>query len=351
MMATVTIHDVAAHAGVSISTVSRALSGTGYVNAERRRQIQQAAEDLGYVPHASAQSLRSKHSGLIGVVVGDLGNPHTVDLVNSIQKFAGDRGYTVLFTSVAGASETQERAALQAILRQRPDGLIVATLQTPTSDRLLRQAGHSGLPTILIGRALPEVGIDSISSNYQRGSEVLFDYLLELGHRRIAFLGADISEAEHIGRLRGYLSALRRARIKLRTAWVVGDGEHGQPSYPSFLTGYRGAKRLLQLPHRPTAIMARNDITAVGAIQAIREAGLSVPEDISVTGFDNIPLAGSIAPALTTMSQSTEKEGELAAEFLLGRLERPNEVIPPRILTLECSLIVRASTARVERVG
>ena len=92
--------------------------------------------------------------------------------------------------------------------------------------QLLRQAGHSGLPTILIGRALPEVGIDSISSNYQRGSEVLFDYLLELGHRRIAFLGADISEAEHIGRLRGYLSALRRARIKLRTAWVVGDGEH-----------------------------------------------------------------------------------------------------------------------------
>lgn len=346
-MTTPTIHDVAALAGTSISTVSRALSGTGYVNAERRRQILRAVEELGYVPHASAQSLRSRHSGLIGVVVGDLGNPHTVDLVNSIRKFTGDRGYTVLFTSVADAGEAREREALQAMLRQRPDGLIVATLQTSVSDRLLQQAGDSGLPTILIGRALPEAGVDSICSNYQRGSETLTDYLLELGHRRIAFLGAEISEAEHIGRLRGYLAALRRARIKLRSAWVIGDGEPGKPSYPGFLTGYRGAKHLLKLPNRPTAIMARNDITAVGAIQAIREAGLSVPEDISVAGFDNIPLAGFIAPALTTMSQSTEKEGELAAEFLLGRLERPDEAIPPRTLTLECNLIVRASTARV----
>lgn len=346
MVTVPTIHDVAARAGVSISTVSRALSGSGYVRAERRRLIFQAAEELGYVPHASAQSLRSRHSGVIGVVVGSMDNPHTVDLVNSIQSFAGDRGYTVLFTSVTDAGEVREREALQAMLRQRPDGLIVATLQSPVSDRLLRQAGNSGLPTILIGRSLADAGVDSISSNYQRGSEVLTDYLLDIGHRRIAFLGAAFSEAEHIGRLRGYLVALRRARIKIRQAWIVGDNEPGKPSYPTFLTGYFGAKRLLQLPSRPTAIMARNDIAAIGAIQAIREAGLSVPDDISVAGFDNIPLAGYIAPALTTMSQPTEKEGELAAEFLLGRLERPDEVIPPRKLILECNLIVRASTTR-----
>ena len=345
-MANLTIHDVAARAGVSISTVSRALRGIGYVNAKKREQVLQAAAELGYVPHASAQALRAQRSGVIGVVAGDLGNPHTVALINSIQKFVGDRGYTALFTSVINDGEAMEQSALQTMLRQRPDGLIVATLQTRISDHLLQQAGGAGLPTVLIGRSLSNSGVDSISSNYQRGSETLTDYLLDLGHRRIAFVGADISEAEHIGRLRGYLASMQRARIKVRPAWVVGDDKPMRPYYPTSLTGYRGAKRLLQLPSRPTAIMARNDVTAIGVIQAVNEAGLSVPGDISVTGFDDIPLAGFIAPALTTMSQPTEKEGELAAEFLLGRLERPNEVIPPRTLTLECNLIVRASTAR-----
>ncbi len=102
---------------------------------------------------------------------------------------------------------------------------------------------------------------------------------------------------------------MQRARIKIRTAWVIGDEKPGRPYYPTSLTGYRAAKRLLQLPSRPTAIMARNDVTAIGVIQAIKEAGLSVPGDISVTGFDDIPLAGFIAPALTTMSQPTEKRG------------------------------------------
>lgn len=346
-MANVTIHDVAARAGASISTVSRALRGVGYVSEKKRAQILAAAAALGYVPHASAQALRARRSGVIGVVAGDLGNPHTADLVNSIQKFVGERGYTALFTSVTSDGEAMEQKALQTMLRQRPDGLIVATLQTRVSDHLLQQANRAGLPTTLIGRSLSNDGVDSISSNYQGGCETLTDYLLGLGHRRIAFVGADLSEAEHVGRLRGYLASMQRARLKVRPAWVVGDDKPARPYYPTSLTGYRGAKRLLQLPSRPTAIMARNDVTAIGVIQAINEAGLSVPSDISVTGFDDIPLAGFIAPALTTMSQPTEKEGELAAEFLLGRLERPNEAIPPRTLTLECSLIVRASTARV----
>ena len=345
MNANPTIHDVAACAGVSISTVSRALRGTGYVNAEKREQILRVAMELGYVPHAGAQGLRTQRSGVIGVVLGDLGNPHTATLANSIQRYLGERGYAAVFVSVASDGDAMEQRALQTMLRQRPDGLIVATLQTRVSDRMLQQACGTGLPAILIGRSLPEAGIDAITSNYQRGSQTLTDYLLELGHRRIAFIGADMSEAEHVGRLRGYLASLKRARIKLRPAWVIGDDNPARPYYPTSLTGYRAAKRLLQQPSRPTAIMARNDVTAIGVLQAVKEAGLSVPDDISVTGFDNIPLAGFIAPALTTMSQPTEKEGELAAEFLLRRLEHPDEAIAPRSIVLECDLIVRASTA------
>ena len=341
-----TIVDVAARAGTTTATVSRALNGTGYVRAERRRSILEAAAELGYVPHASAQLLRSSRSRMLGVMVGDLANPRSASLINSVQAVAVERGYTTLFASVPDSGSQSEQDVLQAFLRQRPEGLVLATLQTRESDRLLGELAGRGMPVALVGRALDSARIDSISADYRRGGDTITTHLLDLGHRRIAFLGAQLSESDQVGRLRGYLDALKRARIQVRPAWVIGDarGPHG-PSYPTFLTGYQGAQRLLQLPLRPTAIVARNDVTAVGALQALKDAGLRVPADISVTGFDNIALAPAIAPALTTMSHPTEEVGRLAAEFLIARLERPEEPIAPRNIVLQCNLIVRASTA------
>jgi LacI family transcriptional regulator len=341
-----TIVEVAARAGTTTATVSRALNGTGYVSAARRQAVLQAAAELGYVPHASAQQLRSSRSRMLGVIVGDLTNPRSASLINSVQSVAVERGYATLFASVPESGSQGEQDVLQAFLRQRPEGLVLATLRTPESDRLLRRLADGGMQVALVGRALDHVGIDSISANYRRGGDTITGHLLELGHRRIAFLGAPVSAAEQVGRLRGYLDALRRARIQARPAWVIGDaaGPNG-PVYPTFLTGYQGAQRLLRLRLRPTAIVARNDVTAAGALQALKDAGLRVPADISVTGFDNIPLAPAIDPALTTMSQPIEEEGRLAAEFLIARLERPQQAIAPRNIVLECSLIVRASTA------
>jgi DNA-binding LacI/PurR family transcriptional regulator len=211
---------------------------------------------------------------------------------------------------------------------------------------VLTRLADGGMPIALVGRALDHPRVDSISANYRRGGDTITGHLLDLGHRRIGFLGAQLSESEHVGRLRGYLDALRRARIQVRPAWVIGDprGPNG-PTYPTFLTGYQGAQRLLKLPVRPTAIVARNDVTAVGALQALKDAGVRVPVEISVTGFDNIPLAPAVAPALTTISQPTEEEGRLAAEILIARLERPAEAIASRNIVLQCNLIVRASTA------
>ena len=343
-----TIIDVAARAGTTTATVSRALNGTGYVSAARRQAVLEAASALGYVPHASAQLLRSSRSRMLGVIVGDLGNPRSASLINGVQTVAAERGYTTFFTCVPGSGSQSEQHVVQAFVRQRPEGLVLATLQTPQSDRLLRQLADGGMPVALVGRALEHRGIDSISANYRRGGDIVTGHLLELGHRRIAFLGATLPEADRIGRLRGYLDALRRARIQVRPSWVIGDAEDPSgPKYPTYLTGYQGAQRLLQLSTRPTAIVSRNDVTAVGALQALKDAGLSVPGDISVTGFDTIPLAAAIAPALTTMSQPTEEEGRLAGEFLIARLERPHEIIAPRTIVLECNLIVRASTARL----
>ncbi len=347
-MALPTIIDVAARARASTATVSRALNGHGYVSALRRRAVLEAATELGYVPHASAQSLRSSRSRLLGLIVGDLANPRSVTLINSVQTVAAERGYTMFFASVLDSGAQSEQDLLREFLRHRPAGLVLATLRTPPSDQVLQQVADGGLPVVLVGRCMEHAGIDSISANYRRGAETITEHLLKLGHRRIAFLGAQWSERDRVGRLRGYLDALQRARIQVRPSWVIGDAEGSSgPRYPTYLTGHQGAQRLLQLSSRPTAIVARNDVTAVGALQALKDAGLRVPGDISLTGFDNIPLAAAVAPALTTMSQPTNEEGRLAGEFLIARLERPQENIPPRAIVLECNLIVRASTARL----
>jgi DNA-binding LacI/PurR family transcriptional regulator len=192
---------------------------------------------------------------------------------------------------------------------------------------------------------LDHPGVDSVSANYRRGGFLATQHLVDFGHRRIAFVGARISDADRIGRFRGYLDALEQAGIAVRPEYVVGNhGMEPSPRYSTQLTGYQGAQEILRLRSRPTAIFARNDHTAIAALQALKEAGLRIPEEMSVAGFDNVPLAAAISPALTTVSQPTDEEGRLAAEYLLGRVERPEEDIARRELILECNLIVRAST-------
>lgn len=351
-MALATIVDVARRAGTTTASVSRVLNGSGYASRAMRARVVAAAEDLGYVPHASAQLLRSSRSKLLGVVVGNLANPLAAALIDRIQRFASQSGYTTLFASANAAGPDAEADCIRTFLRQRPDGLIVATLRTAASDQLLRNVADGGVPIVLVGRALDHPRVDSISSDYRRGGEIITRHLIALGHRRIAFIGADISEAARVGRLQGYLDALKQADIRPRPSWVISDtaGAEG-PRYPTYLTGYQGAQRLLRASVRPTAIVARNDITAVGAIQALKDAGMRVPDDFSVTGFDNIELASAIAPGLTTMSQATDDEAHLAAEFLVGRIERPDESVASRNISLECNLIVRASTAAPARLG
>jgi DNA-binding LacI/PurR family transcriptional regulator len=340
-----TIADVARHAGTTTTTVSRVLNDSGYVRASVREQVLAAVEELRYVPNANARNLKTKTSRTLGIVIGDLLNPYSAALADAVQRVAAERGYT---TFVASASDDvqSEVNVIEAFHRQRVAGLIVATLPTPASDKTLTRLADHKLPLLLVGRALSHPHVDTVSANFRRGGMLATQHLIELGHRRIAFIGARLSDAPRVNRLRGYLEALEEAKIAVREEYVIGH-PNGNPSprYSTHLAGYQAVQQLLQLRPRPTAIFARNDYTAVGAMQALKEAGLSIPDDISLAGFDNIPLASAVSPALTTVSQPTEEEGRLATEFLIARIERPHEDIARRELTLECNLIVRASTA------
>lgn len=340
-----TIADVARLAGTTNATVSRVINKSGYVRASTRAAVLDAVERLQYVPNGNARDLKTKRSRVIGILTGDLFNPYSVTLAGAVQALAEPRGYTTFIAS-AGDLAGSEVLALEAFHRQRLAGVIVASLQTPASDRLLLRLADHGLPVALVGRQLDHARIDSISANFRRGGALATQHLVDLGHRRIAFIGASVGDAPRIGRFQGYVDVMADAGLTLRDDLIVGSGRQGPtPRYFTQVDGYHAMQQLLKLPSRPTAIFARNDYTAIGALQALKEAGLRTPDDVAVAGFDNIPLAAAMSPSLTTVSQPTDEEGRLAAEFLLERIERPNSEPARRQITLECNLIVRASTA------
>jgi LacI family transcriptional regulator len=339
-----TIFDVAKLASTTPSTVSRVLNNSGYVRAATRGAVLEAVDRLQYVPNANARVLKTKRSRVIGILTGDLVNPYSVTLASAVQSAAEARGYTTFMAS-GGNLAGSEVQALEAFHRQRLAGVIVASLQTPQSDHLLLRLAEQSLPVVLIGRRIDHPRVDAISANFRRGGVLATQHLLGIGHRRIAFLCAQLSDVPRIGRFQGYLDALSEAGIPLRDDLIVGAPRPSPtPRYSTQVDGYHAMQQLLKQPSRPTAIFARNDYTAIGALQALKEAGFRTPEDIAVAGFDDIPLAAAMAPSLTTVSQPTQEQGRLAAEFLIERIERPDWATVRREITLECSLIVRAST-------
>lgn len=339
-----TITDVARLAGTTTTSVSRVVNNSGYVRATTRSAVLEAIEQLQYVPNANARVLKTKQSRVIGILTGDLSNPYSVALSSAVQTLAESRGYTTFIAS-ATDNASSEVMALESFHRQRLAGVIIASLRTPASDRVLARLAAHGLPVALVGRTLDHPGVDSISANFRRGGALATEHLIELGHRRIAFIGAHLQDASRVGRFQGYLDALAKAGLAVRDDYIVGGSRLAPtPRYSTQVDGYHAMQQLLKLPSRPTAIFARNDYTAIGALQALKEAGLGTPGDVAVAGFDNIPLAAAMSPSLTTVSQPTDEEGRLAAEFLLERIERPDREPVRREIVLECNLIVRAST-------
>lgn len=342
---TPTMVDVAELADTTVATVSRVINNVGYVSDGLREKVEAAIDKVGYVPNANARALKTNRSQTIGVVVGDLMNPYSIELANTVTSEVASHGYTT-FIGTATDDTTSELLVVDAFHRQRVGGLVVATLPTERSDNALKRLAKHGMPIVTVGRQLKHEMIDSISADFRRGGRLATQHLIELGHKRIAFVGAELEEAARVTRLQGYLDALTEAGIPIRPEYVVGNhSAAGSPRYSTHSTGHQSAHELLKLSSRPTAIFTRNDHTAFGVLQALTEAGVSVPGDISVVGFDNIPLTRRVIPALTTVSQPTENQGQLASEFLLGRIEQPDQEVQSRNLILECTLIARGSTA------
>ncbi|MGH3878491.1 MAG: LacI family DNA-binding transcriptional regulator [Actinophytocola sp.] len=321
-----TIEDVATRAGVSRALVSLVMRGSPKVSEARRAAVLKAADELGYSPHAMARSLASRTSHVLGVMVSDLHNPFWAEVVDGLDAYAREAGFELVFNT-GGRRPSRERQALTGLLSFRPAGLALLGPVVPAG-AIAAAAAHT--PVVLVSRSSRQSTVDTVNDDGQAGSGMAVDHLVSLGHREIVHIdGGGGSQAAP--RRTGYVNAMRRHGLAPR----VVRGEYTEAA------GASAIRSLLEDP--PTAVIAANDLNAVGAISALEAAGLSVPAEVSVVGYDNTWLAALRHVSLTTIDQPRVEMGRLAAEALVLRV-RGDHTTPARHL-LRPSLVIRGTTA------
>jgi len=332
----VSLKDIAKRAGVSVATVSNVVNGYRPVGEATRRLVQQAIDELGYSPNLSARHLRKGRTGIIALAIPELNNPYFAELADAAIREAGQHGYTVLLDSTDGDRE-KELLVSQGFRAQVIDGLILSPVQLDRVDVLNRT---SETPMVLVGERVYDVPYDHIAIDNVVASVAAMRHLLDLGRRRIAFVGAqaDVHRQPAHLRLLGYRKALRAAGLRHDPKLVV------TTDYFSRADGAAGLRQLMRLPKPPDAVFAYNDLIAIGVLRAAIELGLTVPDDIAVVGFDDIEEGRYSNPTLTTISPDKGSIGRQAVTCLIGRLDgsraaEPEEVqVPFMLITRESTL-------------
>jgi LacI family transcriptional regulator len=332
----VTIYNIAAEAGVSISTVSRVINGKDRVSPKTKNRIQKAIQKYHYAPSQTARSMVNKQSKTIGIIIPEIRNPFFSNVIGDIDKILNRHGYTILLYICEFSSE-KESKAINDLLGRNADGLIF--LSSGLNDELIRKQIRD--KKAVVGFHSNVTGVDSINvMNRQAFSEVA-EHLISLGHRDIACIGGNNITRQQGERLNGYYSVLRKYHIPIREELVFDKSGGNDDSVIA------ATKEILHLKHPPTAIMATNDYSAVDVYQAISELHLRVGEDIAVTGFDNTSISALMNPALTTVDSPTKLIAEIATDFLLKRMLYGDQSGPKEI-SIPGKLIIRNSTMRLK---
>lgn len=336
----VTIIEVARASGVSYSTVSRVLSGYEFVKDDTRNRVMEAVERLGYVANLQARSLAGGRSKIIGLLVPNLDNGYVGTIMRGIDHVLEHANYDlILYTSHRRPGN--ESVYVSAVANGLSEGLLLIAPMDPTA--YVDDLRARNYPYVLIDQA-DATGKSSIvgATNWQ-GAYDATRYLNQLGHTQIAFIMGALAMQSAVDRLQGYKAALADCGIPVREEWII-EGDYQQQ------IAYETTKHLLQSANpRPTAIFGSNDLSAFGAMDAARECGLRIPEDISVIGFDDVPQSSVIYPKLTTICQPLEQMGKDAAKLLLAQIENPNH--PPQRVELPTQLIVRDSCGPCHPTG
>jgi DNA-binding LacI/PurR family transcriptional regulator len=338
---TSTIRDVARRAGVSTATVSRVLSGASHTRPETARRVTEAAGALEYRPSGVARSLKLRRTRTLGLLVTDIQNPFYPEIVRAVEDAAQAAGLSLVLCNGAEQPDREARY-LELLLERRVDGILVC------SSRLTERHAHwlerAPIPIVVINSLPPVPGIPAILSDNEQGGRLAAEHVLALGHRRIGYLADPAASLANSERLTGARNALaghmNRATATTDPAVLriaEGDGH---------VAGGEAAMRTLMRGFPDTsAVLCHNDLTAIGALRALRAAGSRVPGDVSVVGFDDIDLSGYVDPALTTVVQQKAEMGRWAVEALARRMAGAQAAWDAEVVRMPVSLRVRASTA------
>ncbi|RLC99954.1 MAG: LacI family transcriptional regulator [Chloroflexi bacterium] len=332
----VSIKDIAKAAGVSHSTVSRALGDSPLVKAETAARVQRLAQEMGYSPDAIARSLVTQQTRTVGVVVTTITDPFVAEVVQGVEDAAQENDYSVILASSAAEPE-RELAAVEMLRAKRVDSLIV------TSSRVgalyLEHLERIGVPVVLVNNHNRQSGryTFSVSVDNQHGGHLATEHLIKRGHRRIGYVAGPANHSDDAERMAGYCQALDEAGILFDPTLVVsGNGRLDG--------GERTLRTLAGLAEPVTAVFCYNDMTAIGLLSAARRAGISVPENLAVVGFDDIPLAAHVYPPLTSIAQPQRDMGRQAMNMALALMVADDATAPFSDVVVKGRLVVRETT-------
>ncbi|MGC9396410.1 MAG: LacI family DNA-binding transcriptional regulator [Anaerolineae bacterium] len=343
--------DVAQLAGVSTATVSYVVNGLADgrvpISEETCQRVWAAIEELGYEPDARAQALRSGNTQTVGLILPDIHNPHFWQIADGVEQELRAAEYHMLLSS-ADLNPDHGKDIFKEMSRRRTDGLILMSafiFQSEGAQKILNRLLKRRFPIVRIGE---HSSIDCVVSNYEAATREAMTYLLSLQHRRIGLIygvrppwdNSDTAElsvdsAGGLDRLLPYQDCLQAAGLPVDPELIVTCGS-------TIEDGYQAAQQLLKLPTRPTALLAINDLLAIGALRAASDLGLRIPDDLSLVGYDDIPLSSYLTPRLTTSSKDIAKVGQRAVQLLLARIEDPDQ--PHQRVDIEAQFIIREST-------
>jgi len=324
----ITLKMVAEKAGVSVNTASRAINNKSDINEETKKKVLKIAQELGYVQNATAVALRTKKTRTLGVVIADNRNPFYAEVLNGMEVAAREKNYHIILANTQRDYKKEEEA-INLLLAKRVDGLLITPVQDKDDD--IKNLIDANIPFVVVGRDFENIEVDAVYNDEVKGGFLATEYLIKKGHKRIALINGFLHKSPAKGRLEGYKKALKEYGIPFDGALVsFGDID--------VKDGHERTKQMLGKNLDFTAIFSYNDMMAFGVMQAIREKGLRIPEDIGLVGYDDIPFSSLISPSLTTIRLKKQDLGIESVELLLSRINGSRKKIKKVMLGVELTI-------------